>query len=140
MTDWLDERLLDAAYGEALDLLEQTRTMVQSGSARQLPPEATPLDRIRMARDMSRLTSLATCCMGLLLLYQAVREGQMDREEMREESRRLFAEVGANLPDRSAPHPFAPDLERLVSDGHDLFRRLERLQALFDGGGAGQPS
>lgn len=137
MADWVDDNLLDRAYNDALALLERARAFVGAGNAAATPPEATPLDRIRMARDMSRVTGMATCCMGLVLLYQAVREGQMDRTEMQDEARRLFAEVGANLPDPTAPHPHAPELEGLINDGHDLYRRIDRLQTLFDMGQGG---
>ncbi|EKV29850.1 hypothetical protein C882_0281 [Caenispirillum salinarum AK4] len=137
MSTWVDEELLNDAFNEGLGLLERARAFVGTGNAALAPAEATPLDRIRLARDMSRVTSMATCCMGLLLLYRAVADGQMDRDEMQDESRRLLAEVGANLPDPATPHPHVPQLERLINDGHHLFARLERLQNLFDTGGGG---
>ena len=132
MSTWVDERLLNDAFNEGLALLERARAFVGTGNAALAPPEATPLDRIRLARDMSRVTSMATCCMSLLLLYRAVADDQMDRDEMQDEARRLLAEVGANLPDPTATHPHVPQLERLINEGHGLFHRLERLQALFD--------
>lgn len=70
--------------------------------------------------------------MGLLLLYRAVADGQMDRDGMQHEARRLLAEVNANLPDASTPHPRIPQLENLITKGHMLFARLEQIQARFD--------
>lgn len=143
MADWVDDKQVDEAFTEALGLLERTRAFVGTGTVNFAPADATPLDRIRMARDMSRLTSLATSCMGLVLLYQAVREGQMDRDEMQDDARRLFAELGAQLPDAAAPHPRAPELESLEAEGIALFARLKHLQRAFDtaeggdGGGNG---
>lgn len=133
----MDARLLDTTFDEALALLERARAYVSGGTISGPAAEAEPLDRIRMARDMSRMTSAVTCCMSLLLLYRAVGEGQMDRAEMQGESRALFAEVRAQLPDPASEHPYAPELTALIGSVHDLFHRVERLQAMFEGGGAG---
>lgn len=134
---WMDEPLLDATFEDALMLLERARAYVGSGTAATLPPEAQPLDRIRMARDMSRVTSALTCCMSLLLLYRAVGEGQMNRVEMQVEGRNLFAEVSAQLPDPASEHPYAPELTAIIGSAHDLFHRVSRLQAMFDMGDGG---
>lgn len=134
---WMDERLLDATFEDALLLLERTRAYVGGGTSASLPTGVDPLDRIRMARDMSRVTSALTCCMSLLLLYRAVGEGQMDRREMQAESRSLFAEVGTQLPDPASEHPYAPELTAIIASAHDLVHRVGRLQALFDMGDGG---
>lgn len=132
MATWVDEQHLNLAFNDGLALLERVRAFVGTGNSALAPADATPLDRIRLARDMSRVTSMATCCMSLLLLYRAVCDGQMDRGEMQEDARQLLAEVGASLPDRDTPHPQVPQLEELIADGHALFTRLQGLQARFD--------
>ncbi|SOD88961.1 Protein of unknown function [Caenispirillum bisanense] len=137
VTDWMDARLLDTTFEDALALLERARAYVGAGTAASVPAEAQPLDRIRMARDMSRVTSALTCCMSLLLLYRAVREDQLDRTEMQGEARSLLAEVTAQLPDPSSEHAYAPELTALIGSAHDLFHRVQRLQAMFDMGGNG---
>lgn len=134
----MDARLLDTTFEDALGLLERARAYVGAGTTAAVPADAQPLDRIRMARDMSRVTSALTCCMSLLLLYRAVREGQMDRDEMQAESRSLYTEVRNQLPDPSSEHPYAPELTALIGGAHDLFHRVERLQGMFDAGSGGR--
>lgn len=133
----MDARLLDTTFEDALSLLERARAYVGAGTAATVSGDAQPLDRIRMARDMSRVTSALTCCMSLLLLYRAVREDQLDRREMQGEARSLLAEVSTQLPEPASEHPHAPELTALIGSTHDLFHRVQRLQAMFDMGGNG---
>lgn len=142
MATWVDERLLNDVFNESLALLERARAYVGTGNAALAPPEATPLDRVCLARDISRVTSMATCCMSLLLLHRAVNDGQMDRDEMKQEARRLLAEVNTNLADQNAPLAHAPQLEHLIDESQVLFHRIERLQLLIDSrqGAGSKPS
>lgn len=133
----------DAAYcaqtfADTLALLERTRDLLAAGTGSDAIGDVAPAVRMRVARDMSRLTSRASAAMSVMLLYKAVAEedgGGIENPAAQLED--LYGEVVRG----AAAAPGEPDLPQPVADlmaeAERVFERTARvyeyLRARLDG-------
>lgn len=120
-------------YARTMTLIEDVRDFIASGDHRRVTAEAEPDIRMRAAAELSRLTSRATAAMSLVLLYQAVVEGQADEIT---DSHRQLGEVWQTVCDGvvAAPEPgiVPAELQTLVERGDALFASMPRLRTMVE--------
>jgi regulator of CtrA degradation len=137
---------LDSTYQEALGLLREARDYV-AGQERQDHADLAPVARLALSCETMRLTARLTQSMAWLLTQKAVQAGELGREAARAPEHRLSGRAACL---RTAPVTAgfvpSPRLQALLTRSHNLYCRVERLDALLgpalaegEGPGSGEP-
>jgi len=118
-------------YDEALQLTREARDYIASHvntDRSDLPPEV----RLASSCEEMRLTARLTQVMAWLLLQRAVYEGEVTLAEAAREENRLSGQEaclgGPVIPEAELP----PRLEELLDRSLNLYRRVQRLDAMLD--------
>lgn len=131
--------LLTATYDDAWRLLHEARHYVayeQRGDRRRLAPE----DGLVLSCESLRLTARLTQVMAWLLTQRAFHAGEISREEACAEENRLGG-LGVCLDEGVAPlDGLSPRLALLMRRSLELYRRVQRLDALLDAGSRLEPA
>lgn len=113
---------LDKLYEESLSLLERARDHVAAPSARARGGHSPDNTAFR-ALETTRLTALLTDCTAWLLLWLAIRGGELERRDGLAFENRLFASpVMQDGP--SEPDLIDAELHALLDSAKALHRRL----------------
>lgn len=127
-----DAAFVQAAFDDAMTLIEAARDHIAGGGVRAIDPEVSPRTRMRAAQELSRLTNRATAAMSLLLLVKALEAGQdVGVVDIAGQAEAILAEI--NRP-ATAPldDELPPDLAALLVQGEALFAQMPRVRSLLE--------
>lgn len=128
-----DDAFFDSLFTDALGLVEAIRDLLTRGDGAGADKGMPPQVRMRVARDLSRLTCRATAAMSVLLLYKALEDGQAGEiDDVPGRLAELYAEVEAGPPsdglnDAALPEPVAA----LMATADGVFARVARVRDMI---------
>jgi regulator of CtrA degradation len=120
----------ERTYDEAWVLLRETRDYL-AYSERRVLKGLQAMDRLRFARESTRLTARLTDIMAWLLAQKAVAAGELAPHELASARHRLLRSE-ACLDDRGRREGVLPrGLDGLMERSHRLYLRISRLDELL---------
>jgi len=123
--------LFDNTYEEALRLTREARDYVAFQEKRD-KLALQPLDQLAASCESMRVTARLTQVMAWLLVQKAVNLGEMSREDAAKPDMRLAGQTICGLTEPHLTESLPPRLRELLDKSHQLYSRVERLDALLD--------
>jgi regulator of CtrA degradation len=123
----------DSTFAEALALTHESRDYLASRQWRERGAKSAT-DKLLSSCESLRLTARLTQVMAWLLVQRAVHAGELSREESRAERYRLSGQKVCAEGDATLAGDLDPRLRELLDKSHQLYRRVQRLDAMQDKG------
>jgi regulator of CtrA degradation len=124
--------MFEKTYQEALGLTREARDYVAVQERRD-QSSLVPLDQLTASCESMRVTARLTQVMAWLLVQKAVHQGEMTREQAADPELRLAGQHICGVSNQQVNETLPPRLRDLLERSHQLYRRIERLDALMDG-------
>ncbi len=122
----------DRTFDEALALTREARDYLAYQEKADLS-ELSPVGRMAAACESMRLTARMTQVVAWLLVQKAVHAGDLTREEATQPKYRLAGQEICDDVEPLAAEPLPDRLIELLTRSHQMYRRVARLDAMFDG-------
>ena len=116
-------------YGDAMDLLVETRDYLAHREPIDRETLLQPVDRLRFCCETMRLTARLTQIMAWLLAQRAVHAGEMSQDEALGNHRAL-AELAICMEDEESVVAMPQRLGNLLDRSRRLYQRVARLDEL----------
>ena len=122
----------DSTFDEALALTREARDYLAYQEKADLS-ELSPVGRMAAACESMRMTARMTQVIAWLLVQKAVHAGDLTREEAALPKYRLAGQEGCDDIEPLAVEPLPERLIELLTRSHQMYQRIARLDAMFDG-------
>ncbi len=122
----------DSTFGEALALTREARDYLAYQEKADLS-ELSPVGRMAASCESMRMTARMTQVIAWLLVQKAVHAGELTHEEAAEPKYRLAGQEICDDVEPLAAEPLPERLAELLARSHQMYQRVARLDAMFDG-------
>lgn len=122
----------DSTFDEALKLTREARDYLAYQEKADLS-ELSPVGRMAASCESMRMTARLTQVVAWLLVQKAVHAGDLTREEAALSKYRLAGQEVCNDIEPLAVEPLPERLIELLTRSHQMYQRIARLDAMFDG-------
>ena len=122
----------DSTFDEALALTREARDYLAYQEKADLS-ELSPVGRMAASCESMRMTARMTQVVAWLLVQKAVHAGDLTREEATQPKYRLAGREICDDVEPLAVEPLPDRLAELLTRSHQMYRRIARLDAMFDG-------
>ena len=121
----------DSTFEEALALTREARDYLSYQEKADLS-ELSPVGRMAASCESMRMTARMTQVVAWLLVQKAVHAGDLTREEATQPKYRLAGQEICDNVEPLAVEPLPDRLAALLARSHQMYRRIARLDAMFD--------
>ncbi len=121
----------DSTFDEALALTREARDYLAYQEKADLA-ELSPVGRMAASCESMRMTARMTQVVAWLLVQRAVHAGDLTREEATLPKYRLAGQEICDDVEPLAAEPLPERLAELLARSHQMYRRVARLDAMFD--------
>ena len=121
----------DSTFDEALALTREARDYLAYQEKADLS-ELSPVGRMAASCESMRMTARMTQVVAWLLVQKAVHVGDLTREEAALPKYRLAGQEICDDVEPLAVEPLPERLIELLARSHKMYRRVARLDAMFD--------
>ncbi len=122
----------DSTFDEALALTREPRDYLAYQEKADLS-ELSPVGRMAASCESMRMTARMTQVVAWLLVQKAVHVGDLTREEAALPKYRLAGQGVCDDIEPLAVEPLPDRLAELLGRSHQMYQRIARLDAMFDG-------
>jgi regulator of CtrA degradation len=122
----------DSTFDEALALTREARDYLAYQEKADLS-ELSPVGRMAASCESMRMTARLTQVVAWLLVQKAVHAGDLTREEAALSKYRLAGQEVCDDIEPLAVEPLPERLIELLTRSHQMYQRIARLDAMFDG-------
>jgi regulator of CtrA degradation len=122
----------DSTFDEALALTTEARDYLAYQEKADLS-ELGPVARMSASCESMRITARMTQVIAWLLVQKAVHAGDLTREEAIQPKYRLSGQEICDDVKPLAGEPLPDRLAELLLRSHQMYQRIARLDAMFDG-------
>ncbi len=122
----------DNTFDEALALTREARDYLAYQEKADLS-ELSPVGRMAAACESMRMTARMTQVVAWLLVQKAVHAGDLTREDAALPKYRLAGQEVCDDIEPLAVEPLPERLIELLTRSHQMYQRIARLDAMFDG-------
>ncbi len=122
----------DSTFDEALALTREARDYLAFQEKADLA-ELSPVGRMAASCESMRMTARMTQVIAWLLVQKAVHAGDLTRDEAAQPKYRLAGQEICDDVEPLAAEPLPERLAELLARSHKMYRRVARLDAMFDG-------
>ncbi|MHA1152316.1 MAG: DUF1465 family protein [Alphaproteobacteria bacterium] len=122
----------DSTFDEALALTRDARDYLAFQEKVDLS-ELSPVGRMAASCESMRMTARITQVVAWLLVQKAVHAGELSRDEAALPKYRLAGQEVCEDTEPLAVEPLPERLIELLTRSHQMYRRIARLDAMFDG-------
>ncbi len=121
----------DSTFEEALALTREARDYLACQEKGALS-ELSPVGRMAASCESMRMTARMTQVVAWLLVQKAVHAGDLTREEAALPKYRLAGRAICDDVEPLTAEPLPERLTELLARSHKMYRRVARLDAMFD--------
>lgn len=124
-----DTAFFDHAFSSVLSVIERTRDSIVAGQGTDLDSK----QKMRLSREISRLTSLSATAMSLLLMYKALVDGQGDQiDNIPARLEELYQGLQVQpVDDGLGDVVLPPETVALLADAGQAFGLMERIYGMI---------
>jgi regulator of CtrA degradation len=121
----------DSTFDEALALTREARDYLAYQEKADLS-KLSPVGRMAASCESMRMTARMTQVVAWLLVQKAVHAGDLTRDEAAQPKYRLGGHEICDDIEPLAVEPLPDRLTELLTRSHQMYRRVARLDAMFD--------
>lgn len=126
----LRERIIEAAYREAIEMALQTRDYVRDRQQAHLK-RAEPIAGMRISGEALRVTARLTQVVAWLLTEKAASAGEIPPEALEHPHHRVGGGPTVTSPDIEMAGELPAELVDLLNRSYSLYARVRRLDAVW---------